>query len=598
VIRYEGEQAVGYPWLRWKWFVLSGYLLAWVPWLMLLARRSHQAEILGWWSPRSFAILLAVTLGLALASYGVWRTCFRQSRSPDVLAATLRRIRNSPWLFWPALAAAPVAWLIPVLYLARLATPLSPTVLASLLAAAGMVLVWEAVLVLAERPEAEQRDWLKKWSLLAASLLVSLIGVEILGRTLGIHQFAWWDINPQRLNVRFHTQDFDVRVVTNRQGLREPDTVPLARGDERRVVVVGDSMTFGWGVSYEDTFTHQTEILLRGRSGLERVRVINMGRPGANPRDYLRYVRRYAVQFQPELIVVAFLVGNDCPIVPPARLRSEADFQRERDEHVAAAVTPVAERYLAKFFVAGSLYAGVYRRLAGSSGRMGDGLHGPLFGEPNPLDPQQVLHDIGQAPEPQRAEKIYACLQRDGWIELGLNWKVNPWLIHSAILHPDGPADALAVREPTRRAMEQEWQMCEAVLRECRAATAEANAELVILAIPPAQAVSVRSLRLLQQLGCEAHDEMLRTRTINDWLAGFAIRSGIACVDPIDSFREAAASGRQLYFATDDHLNARGHRMLAEALAAELASRGAASRLVRPSRDSYAPRSGAPAPDR
>ncbi len=583
---------MGYPWLRLKWLVLSGYLFAWVPWFMLLARRSHQAEILGRWSLRSFAVLVAASLGLALATCGVGWACFRRSGSADVLERALHRVRSSRLGRLAALAAAPIIWLIPVVYLARLATPLSPTILASLLAAAGMVLAWELALVLSERPEREQRDLLKKGCQFSISLLVSLVGIEIAGRASGIHQFAWWDLNPPGLNVRFHTQDFDVRVVTNRQGLRESETVPLAPGAESRVVVVGDSMTFGWGVLDEATYARQTEILLRERYGLERVRVINMGRPGACPRDYLRYVRRYALQFQPRLIVVAFLVGNDCPIVPPARLRSEADFRRALDEHLAAAATPAAERWLSQSFVASLLYAGAYRRLAGSSGRQGEGLRGPLFGEPNPLDPQQVRHDLGQVPDPQRSRQQYARLQRDGWIERGLNWQVNPWLVHSAILHPSGPADALVVREPTRRAMEQEWQLCEAVLLECRAAAAAARAELLILAVPSAQAVAPQSLEFLRQLGCEVDDQMLRTRTVNDWLAGFAVRFGIPCVDPIETFRQAAAQGQSLYFETDDHWNANGHRLLAEVLAAALASPQSASRLAGPSGRDYTPRDG------
>ncbi len=41
---------------------------------------------------RQFAILLAATLGLALATYGVRRTCFRQSGVSDVLDRALRRV--------------------------------------------------------------------------------------------------------------------------------------------------------------------------------------------------------------------------------------------------------------------------------------------------------------------------------------------------------------------------------------------------------------------------------------------------------------------------------------------------------------------------
>lgn len=568
---------MGYSWLRLKWFVLGAYLLLWVPWAMFLSRRSYQPEILGRWSPRSFAFLVAATLVLAVATWGVWRTCVGRSRFSDLLDEAVRGIRSSPWRWWLALGIVPISWLVPVLYLARLATPLSATVLVSLAATAGMVVVLESALLLAERPCDEQRDRLMKLGLLSVSVIVSLVGVEIWGRSAGRHQSVWWNINPPGLNVRFRTEAFDVPVVTNCQGLREPATVPLAASGERRVVVVGDSVTFGWGVSQEATFSHVCERELRNRYGLDHVRVINMGRPGANLRDYLCYIRRYAVQFQPRVIVVAFLLGNDCPVVPPARLRSEADFRRELSEHIAASAAPAAERWLAGSFVASALYAGVYRVMGGAWGQAGQGVRGPLFGEPNPLDPQRVLQDIEQAPDPQRSKKIYARLRRDGWIDRGLQWKVNPWLVHAALLHPDGPADSLVTRAATRPAMQQEWRLCEALLLECRAAAAEAHAELMILAIPPGQAVSLRSLKFLEQLGCAVHDEMLRTRTVNDWMAAFAARSGLVCLDPTDQMREAERRGESLYFATDDHLTAEGHRFLGETLAAGLAARLAGS---------------------
>jgi len=64
---------------------------------------------------------------------------------------------------------------------------------------------------------------------------------------------------------------------------------------------------------------------------------------------------------------------------------------------------------------------------------------------------------------------------------------------------------------------------------------------------------------------------MLSRRTINAWLADFASREQIACVDTLDGIRGGVAAGQQLYFGTDDHLNALGYRLVGELLAAEVA---------------------------
>jgi hypothetical protein len=95
---------VGFSWLRLKWFVLVGYLLIWVPWIMLLSRPSQQPEILGRWSPRAFAFLVAAGISLVLARWSVLQTCFGRSRYADVLDTTLTRIRRSSYLWWLALA--------------------------------------------------------------------------------------------------------------------------------------------------------------------------------------------------------------------------------------------------------------------------------------------------------------------------------------------------------------------------------------------------------------------------------------------------------------------------------------------------------------
>ena len=563
---------MGLPAPQFRRLLLVAYLLLWVPALTLLLRRSHQPEILGWWSRRALCLALADVACLAAATWAVWSGWRPGSRWLERAERRLPGARRRPLVLLALAVGPPLGGVAAMLYLGQLGVPLTLSILACLSAIAGLVVVWELVLFCGGRPVAEQRELSKRLGLLAGSLLISLLLVEAAGRLLGWQQFASWDINPKALDVRFRTDDFDVRVVTNRQGLREPSEIPLGAHAAARVVIVGDSMTFGWGVDYEDAYPHVTERRLREQDPLRDAQVINCGRPGADPRDYLTFIRRYVAQFRPQWIVVGFLVGNDCPIAPPPRLRSETELSSTLREYLAVSEPLWVERAAEQSAVASLLYRGCYRRVGqlpcwGASGR-----RGPLFGEPNPLSASALEAALAQAPDPRTSHDILERLRREGWIERGLKWDVSPWLLSSIVLHPQGPADSLVTRAVTAAAMRQEWQLCEGLFREMHHIAASANAQLVILAIPHAHAVSRRWVRWLGELGCEVSDRMTTARTINDWLAAFAAREQIVCVDPLDAFRAAESHGEALYFGTDDHMTPQGHRLLAQALAARIGS--------------------------
>jgi len=329
-------------------------------------------------------------------------------------------------------------------------------------------------------------------------------------------------------------------------------------------------MTFGWGADYEDTYPRVAEQVLQQKYNVPGVRIINLARVGADPRDYLTYVRRYAVQFRPQLIVIGFLVGNDCPISPPPRLRSRAELEATLREYIAAAEPPLGERLASNSALASLLYTGLYRRVSALPRWGSDGRRGPVYGEPNPLASGTLTQDVAGAEDPAKSQELLDRLRRGGWIDKGLSWDVSPWLLHAVILHPRGPADSLVTRSETAEAMRQEWQLCAGMLREIHHVASAANAELVILVIPHSHAVSQRWVRFLGSLGCEVNDTMTTVRTINDWLAEFAAHERIPCIDALDEFRAAEARGLRLYFDTDDHMTPQGYRLLGEILAAEL----------------------------
>ena len=105
----------------------------------------------------------------------------------------------------------------------------------------------------------------------------------------------------------------------NSLGLRGED-FPLAKpAGERRILVVGDSLTFGQGVRDEESWPAQLGGLLGAdsTSGL-RWRAINAGVNGWSAWHYQRYVETQALQLDPDLVVVGLYFGND--MLPPPDL--------------------------------------------------------------------------------------------------------------------------------------------------------------------------------------------------------------------------------------------------------------------------------------
>jgi lysophospholipase L1-like esterase len=100
----------------------------------------------------------------------------------------------------------------------------------------------------------------------------------------------------------------DVLVTYNERGLRDRPILPKAEG-EYRILALGDSVTFGWGVAQDQIFTVKLEQLLQAR--LQRpVRVINSGVGGYNTVQEVTYFKQEGVTFQPDLVMLTY-VQND-----------------------------------------------------------------------------------------------------------------------------------------------------------------------------------------------------------------------------------------------------------------------------------------------
>ena len=111
-----------------------------------------------------------------------------------------------------------------------------------------------------------------------------------------------------RATIHNHTLSHrDVVIETNSLGLRSPELGPKS-DDEFRVLVLGDSITFGDYVPFEETYTAQLESRLDGRR--PRVTVINAGLPGAGASDELYHYLEICDAVDADLILVGMYLND------------------------------------------------------------------------------------------------------------------------------------------------------------------------------------------------------------------------------------------------------------------------------------------------
>jgi len=100
------------------------------------------------------------------------------------------------------------------------------------------------------------------------------------------------------------------RAEISRDGVRGPAVVPKEPG-RFRVLCLGDSHTFGWGVRDEDCYPRLLEQRLRARFGEEAVDVVNAGTPTYGPWQSLDWLLEHGERFAPDFVVYQFFPVND-----------------------------------------------------------------------------------------------------------------------------------------------------------------------------------------------------------------------------------------------------------------------------------------------
>lgn len=376
-------------------------------------------------------------------------------------------------------------------------------------------------------------------SLFVGSLLFCLIALELAVRIFGtappaeMEDFRFtssgfyqldselgWIPKPLIAGEHYRAGSFATKFHTNSQGLRDREYPQSKPEGKYRILVLGDSFTWGYGVEDNEIYTEILETIL------PETEVINLGVTGYSLQQEILYFKRKGLEYSPDLVVVGFCLNDIYP------------------EDIDKAM--------------------------GTSGLKVDD------GTGNPLTRKGLFVVFKQAI--RRSSAMYRFVVD----RLNTNEALVKALVKLGIKDSLAGFESLDVNiMPALRvyppSLKLSWKETRKELLELQSMLRDLNIGLIIAVIPSVQSVEDKPFRqAISYLTYEAEDFDLDKpyRLLDE----FAIEHGLKMVIPIVRFRELTEDGCELYLKRDMHFNPTGHRVFAEAIA-EYLSNGAQTNL-------------------
>jgi lysophospholipase L1-like esterase len=179
---------------------------------------------------------------------------------------------------------------------------------------------------------------LKHLGICVVSICVTLLLLEAGIRIASPQDLGFWDSHSFRRlqstaphfveNIpRGRALFIGVPVAINSLGLRGEEIAVPKPPNTIRIVAVGDSITFGYGIPVDDTYAKALERRLNERvpDGM-RYEVLNGGTLGGSLSDYLHFLNQKAEVIQPDVVLISLCL-NDILLYSESGSVSEAGAQ-------------------------------------------------------------------------------------------------------------------------------------------------------------------------------------------------------------------------------------------------------------------------------
>jgi lysophospholipase L1-like esterase len=341
---------------------------------------------------------------------------------------------------------------------------------------------------------------------------------------------------PPRQRITYRTPEFAYEVETNSLGFRDRE-FSTTRSSASRIVALGDSFTYGWGVAAGESWPKRLEENL----GSTSVEIANLGVPGAGPADYAHIAQRAIAVLQPDMVVVGVLQGDDlaqlaeydstkCALHPEESWRS---YLRHKFPNLSQLIKP----------------------------REAPGRLTSVTTEWQ----HQVKTILDRASEQDRKRFEGLDTRLRNAFRRG---ELNPPVLAASFGHPSYFMETM-VPGPRRQLLIDNMASC---LTKIKRLAEVRGAEVVVVAVPFGAYVAKRNFEIRRKLGFQLDESALTSGEMDEAIRLAASQAGLVFISVTAQFR-ATRPEPPLFFEFDGHLTAQGHRLLADSIVGAIRER-------------------------
>ncbi len=397
------------------------------------------------------------------------------------------------------------------------------------------------------------KPFLKNIALILGSIFIVIVVTIIVDRVIGnilpkpfpegTHDLIFPPLSRQE----FASVDFKYVVETNSLGLRDREIERPKKPESFRIIGVGDSYTYGWGVNIEDTWLRQLEQRINIES--KKIETVNLGKPGAGPPFYAEITRTVVPLLEPDLILVGILQGNDI-----------ASSGGEGLEQVGSNIIRWT-RFLYPNFVRTVELMRLSRSLENRT---------------QERPPEKTTAEDNSRWSANTAREFYGKMSReekerfeklDNEVKQAFfNGLLNPYMIDLALKNKHIYTLTLNPEDPW---IQQCIENMAKALEIIKNIANQFNANIAVVSIPDGPYVNEVAWNNIQRVGFDVVPEMLTSDAPDKVIQIACEKAKVPCFTVSEAFRQRKQDPN-LFFTLDGHLTAEGHKLLAETLAPKL----------------------------